>query len=220
MPLLSVPAQPGHRNTASSDNSRRVDLRPSTVNIHVAEGVSDPVARFLDVEATIHQARLAGFLNGGPIVATADLARQRSAKAPIQTFRIFNDKSTRAVGRIGKRVNDRSSPLSDARVQGIRICDIDVNRKSRVGVTASWKPRKLTQVTVGVIAGGVLIALAAIGIQNTEQFSGTETGGLTIGGVALLIGYVILMLCVCRLACIVPTLRALRVQPTQPMRAE
>ena len=45
--------------------------------------------------------------------------------------------------------------------------------------------------TLGVLAGGVLIAVAAIGVQNTQQFKGTETGGLTFGDAALLVGYAI-----------------------------
>jgi predicted permease len=80
--------------------------------------------------------------------------------------------------------------------------------------------RPLIQVTLGVIGGCGLIAVAAIGIQNTTQFSGTETGGLGPGEVVLLIGYAILMLGVCMLACVVPTFRALSVQPTQALRAE
>ena len=43
---------------------------------------------------------------------------------------------------------------------------------------------------------------------------------MTFGDVALLIGYAILMLGVCMLACVVPTVRALRVQPTEALRAE
>ena len=64
------------------------------------------------------------------------------------------------------------------------------------------------------------IAVAARVVQNTEQFKGTETGALTFGDVALLVVYAILMLGVCTLACVVPTLRALRVQPTEALRAE
>jgi ABC-type antimicrobial peptide transport system permease subunit len=80
--------------------------------------------------------------------------------------------------------------------------------------------RPVIQFTLGVIAGCGLIALAAIGIQNTTQFEGTETGGMGPTELAMLIGYAIVMLGVCTLACVVPTLRALRVQPTQAMRAE
>jgi ABC-type lipoprotein release transport system permease subunit len=44
--------------------------------------------------------------------------------------------------------------------------------------------------------------------------------GLTAGEVALLVGYALVMLGVCLLACVVPTVRALRVQPTEALRAE
>jgi ABC-type antimicrobial peptide transport system permease subunit len=80
--------------------------------------------------------------------------------------------------------------------------------------------RPLTQVTLGVMAGSVLIALAAAVAGNTEQFRGTEVGALTPGEMVLLCGYAILMLGVCTLACVVPTVRALRVQPTEALRAE
>ena len=76
--------------------------------------------------------------------------------------------------------------------------------------------RPLTQVTLGVIAGAVLIAVATIAFERTQGFGGIET----LGDVALLIGYAILMLGICLLACIVPTVRALRVQPTEALRAE
>ena len=99
---------------------------------------------------------------------------------------------------------------------GVRVA---LGASARRVITSIFR-RPLIQVTLGVIAGSGLIALAAIGIQNTEQFQGTETGGLTPGDVALLIGYAVLMFGVCMTACVVPTLRALRVQPTEAMRAE
>ena len=80
--------------------------------------------------------------------------------------------------------------------------------------------RPLTQVTLGVIAGSVLIAVGAIAIQHTEAFGAVQPRGLAPGEIALLIGYAILMLGVCTLACVVPTLRALRVQPMEALRAE
>jgi putative ABC transport system permease protein len=80
--------------------------------------------------------------------------------------------------------------------------------------------RPLTQVTIGVIAGIVLIVLAAIAAGNSTQFKATSVGVLTLGEVALLVGYAILMLGVCTLACVVPTVRALRVQPTVALRME
>ena len=80
--------------------------------------------------------------------------------------------------------------------------------------------RPLTQVTIGVLAGSILIGAAALGIQHTEQFQGIRPPGLTIGELALLVGHATLMLAVCLLACVVPTVRALRVQPTEALRAE
>ena len=80
--------------------------------------------------------------------------------------------------------------------------------------------RPLTQVTLGVIAGIVLIVVAATAAGKSTQFQGTGIGVLTVGDVALLVGYAILMLGVCTLACVVPTARALQVQPTEALRAE
>ncbi|HSK20570.1 MAG TPA: FtsX-like permease family protein [Longimicrobiales bacterium] len=99
---------------------------------------------------------------------------------------------------------------------GVRVA---LGATARRVITAIFR-RPLIQVAMGVIAGSGLIALASVGIQNTTQFSGTETGGLTPAGVALLIGYAILMLGVCMLACVVPTLRVLRLQPTEALRAD
>ena len=88
------------------------------------------------------------------------------------------------------------------------------------GVITSIFRKPLTQVTLGVVAGTTLIALAALGLQRTTEFSAVEPRGLTAGEIAMLIGYAILMVGVCMLACVVPTIRALRVQPTEALRAE
>jgi ABC-type lipoprotein release transport system permease subunit len=45
-------------------------------------------------------------------------------------------------------------------------------------------------------------------------------GGIWPSGVALVLAYAILMLGVCSLACIVPTHRALRISPTEALRAD
>jgi predicted permease len=99
---------------------------------------------------------------------------------------------------------------------GVRVA---LGASARRVITSIFR-RPLTQVALGVVAGSVLIALAAIGIQHTTAFSGTEVGGLTLGDVVLLVGYAIVMLGVCTLACVVPAVRALRVQPTEALRAE
>jgi len=86
---------------------------------------------------------------------------------------------------------------------GVRVA---LGASARRVITSIFK-RPLTQVTLGVIAGSVLIAVAAIAMQQTQEF-------------AVLVGYAVIMLGVCMLACVVPTLRALRVQPTEALRAE
>jgi putative ABC transport system permease protein len=80
--------------------------------------------------------------------------------------------------------------------------------------------RPLTQVVGGVLAGTTFIGLAAIAVQNTEQFKGAGQQGLGVGDIAMLLGYAVLMVAVCMTACVVPTIRVLRVQPTEALRAE
>lgn len=88
---------------------------------------------------------------------------------------------------------------------------------SRVIMTIFRRP--LTQVSLGVLAGVVLIGFASVAVRQTEQFSGTG-GGLAPGHLALLAAHGILMSGICMLACVVPTLRALRVQPTEALRSD
>ena len=99
---------------------------------------------------------------------------------------------------------------------GVRVA---LGSSARRVITSIFR-RPLIQVTIGVIAGSVLIAVASIAVGNTTQFSGTGIGGFTVGDIALLTGYAILMLGVCMLACVVPTARVLRVQPTEALRVE
>ena len=99
---------------------------------------------------------------------------------------------------------------------GVRVA---LGASARRVVTSIFR-RPLIQVTLGVMAGSVLIAFAAAVAGNTEQFRGTDVGALTPFELVLLVGYAILMLGVCTLACVVPTVRALKVQPTEALRAE
>jgi ABC-type lipoprotein release transport system permease subunit len=71
--------------------------------------------------------------------------------------------------------------------------------------------RPLTQVGLGVAAGGAVIAAAGLAASG---------GGFTPGQAGMLVAYAAFMLGVCLLACIVPTRRALRVEPTEALRAE
>jgi putative ABC transport system permease protein len=90
---------------------------------------------------------------------------------------------------------------------------------SRRRLVAGIFRRPLTQVGLGVVAGAALIALGAIAMFRTEQFAG-EGAGLPFGQLALLVAYATLMLGVCLLACVVPTRRALGVEPIVAMREE
>ena len=55
-------------------------------------------------------------------------------------------------------------------------------------------------------------------MQNTE-LPGSESE-LTLQGMAMIVGYGIVMLGVCLLGCVVPTRRALNIEPTTALRTE
>ena len=99
---------------------------------------------------------------------------------------------------------------------GVRVA---LGASARKVITAIFR-RPLIQVTLGVIGGIVLIAVGSFAVANTTQFSGTGIGRLASGDVVVLVGYAIFMLDVCLLACVVPTVRALRVQPMEALRTE
>ena len=77
-------------------------------------------------------------------------------------------------------------------------------------VAAAIFRRPATQVAVGVMLGAATV--------TALLYSGF--GALTLRQGGLLAAYTILMLAICALACVVPTRRALRVQPMEAMRAE
>jgi predicted lysophospholipase L1 biosynthesis ABC-type transport system permease subunit len=90
---------------------------------------------------------------------------------------------------------------------GVRVA---LGASSRRVVIAIFR-RPLTQVALGVAAGGLVIGGLAVGLSG---------GALSLQNVVLLVAYVALMFGVCMLACAVPTWRALRVQPTVALRSE
>jgi putative ABC transport system permease protein len=98
---------------------------------------------------------------------------------------------------------------------GVRVA-LGANRRRVLSATFR---RPLTQVGLGIAAGAILIAVGAQVLSRTTQFEGSMTG-LSAGQVGLLMIYSAFMLGVCLLACVVPTRRALRVEPMVAMRAE
>jgi putative ABC transport system permease protein len=71
--------------------------------------------------------------------------------------------------------------------------------------------RPLIQVTCGIVVGGLLVA----GLPMILQAEESSARGTALVGV-----YSLAMLGICLLACVVPTRRALRVEPTEALRAE
>jgi predicted permease len=92
---------------------------------------------------------------------------------------------------------------------GIRVA---LGASSRRMVASIFK-RPLIQVSVGVVLGSVLAGLLLVG---------TEMGGGTVSptGVGVMLLYALVILGVCLLACVVPTRRALAVEPMEALRAE
>jgi putative ABC transport system permease protein len=78
-------------------------------------------------------------------------------------------------------------------------------------VIAAIFARPLTQVAIGIMAGGWMTGMLTYGIMRDALWP----KGVTV--VAL---YAFLMMGVCMLSCIVPTRRALRIQPTSALKAE
>ena len=69
--------------------------------------------------------------------------------------------------------------------------------------------RPLRQVAFGLAAGAVLVVLLTQAVM-----------GLSVKEVAVVVAYMVLMMAVCLVACVVPTRRALRVEPITALRTE
>jgi ABC-type antimicrobial peptide transport system permease subunit len=89
---------------------------------------------------------------------------------------------------------------------------------SRQHVVAATFRRPLFQVALGVVVGTAIVFSVATLIKYTE-LPGSESD-LSPQGMAMIIGYGIVMLGVCMLGCVVPTRRALNIEPTIALRTE
>jgi putative ABC transport system permease protein len=88
---------------------------------------------------------------------------------------------------------------------GIRIAlGADARR-----IVAAMFSRPLTQVCAGVLLGGALVFVFT-----------RVVAGLSLREVVGIAAYVVVMTGVCMLGCLVPTRRALRVEPTEALRIE
>ena len=100
---------------------------------------------------------------------------------------------------------------------GVRVA-LGASRKRVMGAIFR---RPLSQVGLGILAGSALIAAAAAKAPATAfTFADALAGGLSLRHVAMLLAYATLMLGVCLLACVVPTRRALGVEPTIALRMD
>jgi hypothetical protein len=79
--------------------------------------------------------------------------------------------------------------------------------------------RPLIQMSMGVALGMAWTSFMAHGMGG-GSFEGGTGSSISIRGVALVAAYALLMLSVCLLACVVPTRRALSVEPTEALRAD
>ena len=99
---------------------------------------------------------------------------------------------------------------------GVRVA---LGGSSQRIVTAIFR-RPLTQMGLGILAGIAIVTAAIMMYPNTDAPGADQAVGLSIEAAAMLTAYAALMVGVCMIACVVPTRRALRVEPTVALRTE
>ena len=79
------------------------------------------------------------------------------------------------------------------------------------GIMIAILRQPFSQVGIGVVAGaGLVLALV----------EAASSSGVSFGGAALVARYAVFMMGVCLLACIVPIMRALRIDPAEALRVD
>jgi putative ABC transport system permease protein len=91
---------------------------------------------------------------------------------------------------------------------------------SRQRILAAIFRRPLIQMGLGVLAGIAVIVAGTIMYPHTLMPGADQMGGMSLTTAAMQAGYAALMFGVCMLACVVPTRRALAVEPTVALRTE
>jgi hypothetical protein len=99
---------------------------------------------------------------------------------------------------------------------GIRVA-LGANARRVVAAIFRWP---LTQVGVGVILGGALAGAFLVYMSSCQDGVCRDVTVVTPARAALLVVYAMGILGVCLLACVVPTRRALGVEPVEALRAE
>ena len=78
----------------------------------------------------------------------------------------------------------------------------------------------LTQVAFGVLAGAGLLFVIVFILSEGRLLSQLASSGRVAEAILGSVAYLAVMIGVCGLACIVPTQRALRIEPTEALRAD
>ncbi len=91
---------------------------------------------------------------------------------------------------------------------------------SRQRIVMAIFRRPLIQMGLGVLVGISFIAVVTALYPYSDGPGAGEAGGLSAAAVAMQVGYAALMFGVCMLACVVPTRRALNIEPTVALRTE
>ena len=103
---------------------------------------------------------------------------------------------------------------------GVRVA-LGASRK-RI-ITAIFR-RPLIQVGVGIVAGALLVGVITVGLAAPPDSGAAGLvaawNAFTLGQAGQIVAFALLMMGVCLLACIIPTRRALGVEPTEALRAE